>query len=312
MRLRLVRRFAARRSSRTAWLPISLRWRRKPKKAGVMRASREVTPAAPSVTSMARFHLHFNIFAKERSRSEIRTFAPAKVIRELQRSVMSRHWTTVRAATPATPPRAASSTSRVFVTHRTDVHVSATAAPQNVRLLTTHAKTTHAERRVLFESVRKSATSSFSERLTERRMQSHETRVFRARSVATQRIERLTERQMQSQETRVFRSQSMTTQRIREESTRTHVQLVRPVTLVWRTVPQAQTENARETTFVNPQTVSRKPVAVQEPAPEPVRRAAQRALQASDLDPALLDRLTDDVIRRVERRGRIERERRGL
>jgi len=32
----------------------------------------------------------------------------------------------------------------------------------------------------------------------------------------------------------------------------------------------------------------------------------------ADLDPALLDRLTDDVIRRVERHVRIERERRGL
>jgi hypothetical protein len=32
----------------------------------------------------------------------------------------------------------------------------------------------------------------------------------------------------------------------------------------------------------------------------------------ADLEPGLLDRLTDDVIRRVERRVRIERERRGL
>jgi hypothetical protein len=36
------------------------------------------------------------------------------------------------------------------------------------------------------------------------------------------------------------------------------------------------------------------------------------ALQAAKLDPALLDRLTDDVIRRVEQRIRIERQRRGL
>ena len=35
-------------------------------------------------------------------------------------------------------------------------------------------------------------------------------------------------------------------------------------------------------------------------------------VQISDLDPRLVDRLTDDVIRRVERRVRIERERRGL
>jgi hypothetical protein len=39
-------------------------------------------------------------------------------------------------------------------------------------------------------------------------------------------------------------------------------------------------------------------------------RAAR--VQISDLDPRLVDRLTDDVIRRVERRVRIERERRGL
>ena len=40
------------------------------------------------------------------------------------------------------------------------------------------------------------------------------------------------------------------------------------------------------------------------PAAPPVR--------ATSLDPALVDRLADDVIRRVERRARIERERRGL
>jgi hypothetical protein len=35
-------------------------------------------------------------------------------------------------------------------------------------------------------------------------------------------------------------------------------------------------------------------------------------LQITKLDPGLLDRLTDDVIRRVEQRARIERQRRGL
>lgn len=46
------------------------------------------------------------------------------------------------------------------------------------------------------------------------------------------------------------------------------------------------------------------------PAPEalPLRRPTM----LSDLDPNLVDRLADDVIRRVERRARIERERRGL
>jgi hypothetical protein len=41
-----------------------------------------------------------------------------------------------------------------------------------------------------------------------------------------------------------------------------------------------------------------------------IERAA--AAQAPKLDPGLLDRLTDDVIRRVEQRMRIERQRRGL
>ena len=40
------------------------------------------------------------------------------------------------------------------------------------------------------------------------------------------------------------------------------------------------------------------------------RRAA--AMQRAVLDAATVDRLADDVIRRVERRVRIERERRGL
>ncbi|HEV8216389.1 MAG TPA: hypothetical protein VGP95_11155 [Gemmatimonadaceae bacterium] len=34
--------------------------------------------------------------------------------------------------------------------------------------------------------------------------------------------------------------------------------------------------------------------------------------QMKDLDPRVIDRLADDVIRRVERRARIERERRGM
>jgi hypothetical protein len=36
------------------------------------------------------------------------------------------------------------------------------------------------------------------------------------------------------------------------------------------------------------------------------------AMQITKLDPAVLDRLTDDVIGRVEKRMRIERQRRGL
>lgn len=319
------------RGSRTAWLPIALRWRMKRKKGTSVSATREAMPPAPSVTWMSMFHLRFNMLANERSRREreARSFPPSTVIRELRRSVVSRHWATDRVTTLTMSPRAASPTPRVFAARRAGVHVSATAARQMVRLLTTHTtatdverrvlstvfptrranvqvsadaarppvrqltthvKTTHVARRALFESMRKSATSSFSERLSERRLSSHEMRVFRTHSA--------------------------TTHRLREESKRSGVQVVLPAVLVWRTAPQAQTERARDTSFTNPLPVSARPsaglVAAQAAAPEAARRSAQRALQAGDLDPALLNRLTDDVIRRVERRVRIDRERRGL
>jgi hypothetical protein len=44
----------------------------------------------------------------------------------------------------------------------------------------------------------------------------------------------------------------------------------------------------------------------------PARFEQPAAQQITSLDPRLVDRLTDDVIRRVEQRVRIERERRGL
>ena len=48
-------------------------------------------------------------------------------------------------------------------------------------------------------------------------------------------------------------------------------------------------------------------------ADTPARELKRPAvLQISDLDATVVERLTDDVIRRVERRVRIERERRGM
>lgn len=40
--------------------------------------------------------------------------------------------------------------------------------------------------------------------------------------------------------------------------------------------------------------------------------AVRTALRSQPLDPAYVDRLADDVIRRIDHRLRIERERRGL
>jgi hypothetical protein len=56
------------------------------------------------------------------------------------------------------------------------------------------------------------------------------------------------------------------------------------------------------------------PAAPAEPRPVVSRQPLPSApsVKLTDIDPRLLDRLTDNVIRRVERHVRIERERRGL
>jgi hypothetical protein len=48
------------------------------------------------------------------------------------------------------------------------------------------------------------------------------------------------------------------------------------------------------------------------PAPSADTTRTRVPVRTADFDPGVLDRLADDVIRRVERRVRIERERRGL
>ena len=87
--------------------------------------------------------------------------------------------------------------------------------------------------------------------------------------------------------------------------------------LVWRRAARAETPPADEGLHsLGAATVARsaaRPLAPRETAPESpaaVTRPAPR--QLAQLDPALVDRLADDVIRRIEKRARIERERRGL
>ena len=89
----------------------------------------------------------------------------------------------------------------------------------------------------------------------------------------------------------------------------------RPPELVWRSVPspspqaridgEAPSRRASGSVITTPAAAA---AASQQQAPP---RPGQPALRMKDFDPALLDRLTDDVIRRVERRARIERERHG-
>jgi hypothetical protein len=89
-----------------------------------------------------------------------------------------------------------------------------------------------------------------------------------------------------------------------------------PIELVWRAQHSAAA-NASDgmmvvsgsTTLAAPATMPRSPA----PATAAARVIAEsEKARPASLDPALFDRLTEDDIRRVERRVRIERERRGI
>ena len=91
----------------------------------------------------------------------------------------------------------------------------------------------------------------------------------------------------------------------------------RPLDMVWRAPTPAMPAST-----ATPTTSARTPASTIDSIVEsassarienlPDTQHVRAAVRAQVLDPALVERLTDDVIRRIERRARIERERRGL
>jgi hypothetical protein len=88
--------------------------------------------------------------------------------------------------------------------------------------------------------------------------------------------------------------------------------------LTWRKVPVPRPESADDAPDQQPRITGKAVVAtaarttVIHPQHEVETPLARKPALLSDLEPGFVDRLADDVIRRVERRARIERERRGL
>jgi len=88
--------------------------------------------------------------------------------------------------------------------------------------------------------------------------------------------------------------------------------------LIWRKDRSSRGDAAQEAASSEPQVAGRPAMAMaagttvaQSPS-RPERPQARKPVSLSDLEPSFVDRLAEDVIRRVERRARIERERRGL
>lgn len=88
--------------------------------------------------------------------------------------------------------------------------------------------------------------------------------------------------------------------------------------LIWRKEPTSRKDAPGDAASSEPQVAGRPPTAtaadttVTQSSSQPERPPSPKPVSLSDLEPSFVDRLAEDVIRRVERRARIERERRGL
>ncbi|WP_460223190.1 hypothetical protein [Paraburkholderia terrae] len=89
---------------------------------------------------------------------------------------------------------------------------------------------------------------------------------------------------------------------------------IQPLDLRWRVVPQflAAGVEARRAEPGGPSRNEVAAIATTIPGAGSIRPEPAMPFDIKDVSPGLLDRLTDDVIRRVEQRVRIDRERRGL
>jgi hypothetical protein len=278
------------------WHALALFWRRKAKRQQRYRTSKTTllhTIGAPQL------HLHFseqaltqayqNLFGK---RAELG--ATPSVHRHL---ILNRYQANVHATADTPLGRVNRSLQVLFKKGRNAAMTAVAGAPQLPRAATVlpglSAGGSHSA-----EGVRR-------ERLVSRTERRFTTRTSAVRSTA-----HLHHRQEHLHRT-VTVSTALTPQSSRTE--RKDPRAPRPPDFVWRRAPliaEPMSENRRDLEDLDstPETRSQSgaPQVNEQSVPAPVK------LQAADLDPGFVDRLTDDVIRRVERRVRIERERRGL
>ncbi|MGZ5442157.1 MAG: hypothetical protein ACXW5U_10575 [Thermoanaerobaculia bacterium] len=319
-----------------AWLPIALRWRQQRKRLEKGRLGRAAAPAAAwlahvhlhlnlrigdwtstrrrlegnrlshaatfasptAAAPLAHVHRHFHARLSElRRRDEVRSIA-----REAQQieTALSHHSTTVRSRTFPVRSRGLDRPLHLFhATSAATPKIAAFAAavgrsPRTPRP-SSIATRTFVDRwqRLIFEAKRKNVRVS--------------TSATHARTHSVERLARIRTRELRTFHLLASVVGHAARRHAMEGQTSQRVPPGRPPELVWRSATRPAVEIAAETGHADSRSMAAHPMAPEGPA-----RSGPAALQMRDLDPALLDRWTDDVIRRVERRARIERERRGL
>jgi len=302
---RAARRFALVRGNssegRNGWLAVVLRWRQQRKRSEIWR----VQPAVEKVTRcFPQFHLHFSTPQIERKqRQTVVHFRPTDFTSRTATLSLSRE-TRTHAITFWSPMRSQSFERRIPA-HDASVqrmHRGATPEAKRSRIP------------MLVQSPFSFLRSGRSP-MAEAFALSHSTREtsIETRHLRTQALYWLAPPRGAARSERRPASSASSLSRVNRTAP---LRLESAEELVWRrdTRPSSPEQHGASSSF--PETSSRtgpRSFSGQRSSPESVAAVPQpNAQQITKLDPALVDRLTDDVIRRVERRVRIERERRGL
>ena len=338
-------RFAVRRGAKNRtdrWLPLVLRWRQRRRARPNAKAERGMLPAPVFCFPQNRFHFATYLGGAGRRRSPIRDFPAATIYRE--RVTFDRGWTNTvtidrvpqarrayRLSSPKVFPSASINRERVVLDRSSTrvVTLSLISQPRG------------RNRPSLFFQVRERAGLQLGD---ERVEPLSLPRIFepmaqpisrRRRGSLVREIPTINRANTRREElTHVFKTHLHTLEQrplllsLRPPAPETpafagppqrklsQIQFDPSEELVWRRTrsPVTITENIpnsiiRDTGQREPVRVSAEETPVQ-PVSAPIGRATPQ--QITKLDPAFVDRLTDDVIRRVEQRARIERQRRGL
>lgn len=317
MSLRMPARIAAGRfaSSRGAtrhpgaawWLPLALRWRRARRRARTHAVRGTSRVASPVAFWLAHVHLHLSLTANDRRRSAPRACGPAARKREVPQTRPFRPLAIIRNASASTPRPAGSRRSHelqpiAVAGRRFDEpgSVAAFVAVEAKPPLLAGRAAPHAESPGIGPAVAV-------HRETVAKRSSSKPIARRAAPVTRERVVGP-----------VVSSRLRTAMPSPSDDPKHALQrpIRRPPELVWPAAARLPAQAAGEQSHVNPSPSSTRAVprsgTPAEGSGGETRDSVRTALQPRDLDPALLDRLTDDVIRRVERRVRIERERRGM
>ena len=285
---RLASRFAVlkRDRRRVTWFPVALRWRRPRPRLQTPRFHRAATPLTLQAAWLAHFHLHFASPPRELSRrAESRRVVSVTTMYRVQRIASTPHSTNVR--------------NLAYDTHMHRVYGAPMAvhhATRNISPVTVFRQTSRTATRSVIVAGGRSTVFT----VVRKELRAETVRQERARSVE----------QVHRRERHLFRLLSSTrvdhVKRLLQETVTAPQAIIRPAVIVWRRESRPGLENADGSTRAERVVSSSRSIPL-ESIERSMRPAA--ALQEARLD---MDRLTDDVIRRVERRMRIERERRGL